>query len=360
MGLFAVARLAARHGIRVRLRPGEPQGLSALVWLPGSLTKREQGPVTRQLPLVVRPSAEHHAADRRSFQPTTLARRGVGRHTERRAQLERRAARGQARRAARGVRGRVVRRQAPLRRRRARSQEELAAEWQTADNGYGHAGGQGTATPAAARHGHASGEMDGVPDRRADHDGAAPAGAADAARPGTDTPGSGLAASRRGTGHPGRGDAGTRRSRVPGCPLPRDTAPGHPATRSKSRPGGARRRRHAVACPGSSLATVTPCRRAAEQAEHRTQERRTAVERRIPRGPELARHGLHHAGRGCRARDRGVRRRRAACPVVRHPRAGGRAVRRHHLRADQPHRRRGAGSWRRAGPRRRWWRWTAG
>lgn len=34
MGLFVVARLAARHGIRVRLRPAEEAGLTALVWLP--------------------------------------------------------------------------------------------------------------------------------------------------------------------------------------------------------------------------------------------------------------------------------------------------------------------------------------
>jgi signal transduction histidine kinase len=34
MGLFVVARLAARHGIRVRLRPAQSRGLSALVWLP--------------------------------------------------------------------------------------------------------------------------------------------------------------------------------------------------------------------------------------------------------------------------------------------------------------------------------------
>jgi signal transduction histidine kinase len=34
MGLFVVARLAARHGIRVRLRPGPDGGLTALVWLP--------------------------------------------------------------------------------------------------------------------------------------------------------------------------------------------------------------------------------------------------------------------------------------------------------------------------------------
>ena len=44
MGLFAVSRLAARRGIRVRLRAGAPQGLTALVWLPGTLTSREQPP----------------------------------------------------------------------------------------------------------------------------------------------------------------------------------------------------------------------------------------------------------------------------------------------------------------------------
>ncbi len=40
MGLFAVARLAERHGVRVRLRAGSPQGLTALIWLPDSLTER--------------------------------------------------------------------------------------------------------------------------------------------------------------------------------------------------------------------------------------------------------------------------------------------------------------------------------
>jgi signal transduction histidine kinase len=52
MGLFAVSRLAARHGVMVRLRTASPQGLSALVWLPGSLTGREAarqaGPWPRQ------------------------------------------------------------------------------------------------------------------------------------------------------------------------------------------------------------------------------------------------------------------------------------------------------------------------
>jgi signal transduction histidine kinase len=37
MGLFAVSHLAARHGVRVRLRPSSPRGLTAMVWLPESV-----------------------------------------------------------------------------------------------------------------------------------------------------------------------------------------------------------------------------------------------------------------------------------------------------------------------------------
>jgi signal transduction histidine kinase len=40
MGLFAVARLAERHWVRVRLRAGNPQGLTALVWLPDTVIER--------------------------------------------------------------------------------------------------------------------------------------------------------------------------------------------------------------------------------------------------------------------------------------------------------------------------------
>ena len=43
MGLFAVARLAERHRVRVRLRPAPPQGLSALVWLPDGVIERTSG-----------------------------------------------------------------------------------------------------------------------------------------------------------------------------------------------------------------------------------------------------------------------------------------------------------------------------
>ena len=41
MGLFVVARLAARHGIRVRLRPASIGGLTALVWLPDEVISNE-------------------------------------------------------------------------------------------------------------------------------------------------------------------------------------------------------------------------------------------------------------------------------------------------------------------------------
>src|SRR5581483_2175527 len=43
MGLFAVSHLAARHGVRVRLRTAPAGGLTALVWLPDTITDREAG-----------------------------------------------------------------------------------------------------------------------------------------------------------------------------------------------------------------------------------------------------------------------------------------------------------------------------
>jgi hypothetical protein len=204
MGLFAVARLAARHGIRVRLRPGEPNGLSALVWLPGTLTKREQGPATggfRSWTSVA--EASQQAA---SYQPLTLARRGVGRHRSgavsssgeqpgavRRSMQPTGSATAwfTAKRPSAGA---------------ARSQEELATEWQPADNGHRGANpvqdqSEWTATGLPRR----------VP------------GAA--ARPGTDTPGSGLAAAFAGAGTPAGGLP------VLGAPAFRDPAHRDPAYR---------------------------------------------------------------------------------------------------------------------------------
>ena len=54
MGLFVVARLAARHGIRVRLRPATAGGLTALVWLPDEVISHEAdtgGPGMRRFEL---------------------------------------------------------------------------------------------------------------------------------------------------------------------------------------------------------------------------------------------------------------------------------------------------------------------
>jgi hypothetical protein len=46
MGLFVVGRLAARHGIRVRLKQAQPRGLTALVWLPESVAQLDAAPVS--------------------------------------------------------------------------------------------------------------------------------------------------------------------------------------------------------------------------------------------------------------------------------------------------------------------------
>ena len=45
MGLFVVGRLAARHGVRVRLRHASNGGLTALVWLPDTVAAQEGAPL---------------------------------------------------------------------------------------------------------------------------------------------------------------------------------------------------------------------------------------------------------------------------------------------------------------------------
>jgi hypothetical protein len=50
MGLFAVARLAERHGIRVRLRARPPQGIIAMVWLPDTIITDGDRPFARLHP----------------------------------------------------------------------------------------------------------------------------------------------------------------------------------------------------------------------------------------------------------------------------------------------------------------------
>ena len=60
MGLFAVSRLAARHGVKVRLRAASPEGVSALIWLPDSLAGRH--PAGHAAPWPRRPASQVAAA----------------------------------------------------------------------------------------------------------------------------------------------------------------------------------------------------------------------------------------------------------------------------------------------------------
>ncbi|HTU76343.1 MAG TPA: nitrate- and nitrite sensing domain-containing protein [Trebonia sp.] len=51
MGLFAVGRLAERHGIRIRLRARPPEGIIAMVWLPDAIILQEgDAPFRRRHP----------------------------------------------------------------------------------------------------------------------------------------------------------------------------------------------------------------------------------------------------------------------------------------------------------------------
>ena len=69
MGLFVVARLAARHGIRVRLRPATHGGLTALVWLPDEVIVNE----TTVAPVGLRRFEVTPGAESASTSPASLA-----------------------------------------------------------------------------------------------------------------------------------------------------------------------------------------------------------------------------------------------------------------------------------------------
>jgi hypothetical protein len=61
MGLFAVGRLAQRHGVRVRLRLGAPNGLTALLWLPESVIERGKSADAWGQPAVGQPAVGQRA-----------------------------------------------------------------------------------------------------------------------------------------------------------------------------------------------------------------------------------------------------------------------------------------------------------
>ncbi len=324
MGLFAVSRLAARHGIRVRLRAGSPQGLTALVWLPGNLTSREQ-PLTVGMHSRPRPegttfsevtafgdgptpalgAALEAAHGTSGLRQRTTGRPGGGRHRlsllatsgdqpvvgggggaaprpvwfAAKTPSGRPPAGSSAAPAALGrrFRSRVLRSRSvspvpgpPGLRPRA------AAGGRPASTGRPRA----RPTPVCARPTRAAGRAAArppgrrLPDRPRRDCRSGCRGrtrASTARRPAMTRPGRTRrrCSARRPGPAAGNGEAGSLRGRGP----------------SGRCRGAVRRRRRATGWPDSSLATVMPPRQAARRAGHRTQERKRAVEQPVPSGP---------------------------------------------------------------------------
>ena len=363
MGLFAVARLAERHGVRVRLRAKSPRGLIALVWLPDSVT-------------------EHGAAP----SPWSAGRPG------------RRAA-GQARIAgshATGLRAAPDGQSASSQSASSQSGERLvrgranAGAGRDADAGRADTGGADASRGRSARArrrpptrrcrtGSAAAPGAGTPRRvtqrrvtqhRVTGDPPADGRTGDGGwRAGADGWAEGMHAAQI-IAEPVRGDrtAAGLPVRVPranliagsvGRPPGRRRPPAaRPMAAARRRPPPRGRRDH-LSWPAVA-SVVSSAEPAAPRARHPVQEREPTVELRIPPGPELARHRLHRPGGRCRARGRGVRGRRTAGVVGIHPPPVRRAARGHHLRADQPDG--GRRTDLRGGPARPrpWWKWNAG
>jgi len=192
MGLYAVSRLAARHGIRVKLRPGTPQGLSALVWLPGHLATNEPAPVAGTHPR----SAELGRGT--TEQAIAAARQGTGRH-HRSGQLtisgEHPALPGRSTPPGRsGTVWFTAKRPSggPV-----KSPEEVASGWQSAPNGRASAAGPaGTAPRAVGTSGGFLGSFTPANSPSAQSTSGLPQRVPGrSAFPGTDTPGAGIPAS---------------------------------------------------------------------------------------------------------------------------------------------------------------------
>jgi hypothetical protein len=79
MGLFVVGRLAARHGIRVRLRQAQPRGVSALVWLPDTVAELETAAPPGSVPgsVIDRFEADASPAAARITAPPSLFPAGI-------------------------------------------------------------------------------------------------------------------------------------------------------------------------------------------------------------------------------------------------------------------------------------------
>ena len=362
MGLFAVARLAERHGVRVRLRARSPRGLIALVWLPDSVTERGTAPSGW-------PGGRPQGSPR-AMPPAVPAP----------ARTPLRTACPQAACPQAGCPQAACPQAAPVESQRLAGRhrgtpggDDADADWASMPLA-GHAGhapaagttgpGQASVTPREPVQAADSAVSDWFRSPRAPATGNG--GSPTTAQPadlGWRADADGWAEGKHAAqivADPVRGDhtAAGLPVRVPRANLIPGSAGGHRAGNGATsrppdgRPGDGRpsdsrlrsaahrrlpphgRRAH-LSWPATA-SVASSAEPAAPRARHPMQEREPIVELRIPPGPELAGHRLHRPGGRCRARGRGVRGRRAAGVVGIHPSPVRRAARGHHLGADQP------------------------
>ena len=355
MGLFAVARLAERHGVRVRLRARSPRGLIALVWLPDSVTERgtaparwprgrRQGSPRAAPPAVPAPArtplrtaspqaACPQAACPQAACPQAGRQSTAGRPPSRYPRRGRRRCRPgrPCRPGLRGRRGRARLRSpraSPSRPRTRRCRTGSAARGPPPRVAADHRRRRSPRISAGGRT-PTGGPRAGTPRRSSPTRSAAttrPPGCRCGSRGRTSSP-----APRAATG-PGTARPAARRTAGPATAAHPIAA--HPLAAAHRRlPPHGRRAHLSWPATASVASSAEP---AAPRARHPMQEREPIVELRIPPGPELAGHRLHRPGGRCRARGRGVRGRRAAGVVGIHPSPVRRAARGHHLGADQP------------------------
>jgi signal transduction histidine kinase len=325
MGLYAVAHLAQRHGIRVRLRARAPRGLTALIWLPESITERSEVPYGRRPRPVPQPETPAkatigaHRADRRQTvavppaAPLAAELPSFGRPpVETPAAYEPVAA--------------AAPQTASAARERVPAAATAGSKWfriPPAANG------------AAVGSGDGRGEQATAPLPQPDRESLGTRGLSEG-KHAAEVITNPVHGEQTAAGLPVRipranllpGSAGGARRTADAAPEGQATQP--PAARRPQQSPDKARNRLSGFQSGS--------RRAKGDAP--VQEREPIGELCLPPRPELARLGLHYASRGCGARDRGLRRRRGPCAVGVRPAGLRRPARGHHLRPGQPDARR--------------------
>jgi signal transduction histidine kinase len=321
MGLFAVARLAERHGVRVRLRAGSPGGLTAMVWLPESITERGARPYGGQ-------------SQRLAAQGGVESRRTLGRHSS--------ATEGQipnhwpdagaaatpagpGRRETVPAAGSAATPAGPAGRETVPAAGSVASTWfrnprlsETVPAGPGTGPSQ-PAPPAA------DGWLSGAGDWAVGQHAAQVI--ADPVRGGDTAAGLPTRVPRANLIPGSAGGAAQADGRVS------DQAAGNQARTPTALP---------VRSPELARSRLSGFQRGARRAEGQATapNGEQIVELRIPSGPELADDRLHRSSRGCRACGRGIRGRRTAGDVGGRPGWFRRTVRGYRRRAGQPDARR--------------------